>query len=239
MSQKYVVLPSILSALALAVALAASGTFATAQSNPVLGGDVPTGTVVPYAGSSEPAGYVFADGRELSRTVYADLFAVVGTTYGAGNGTTTFNIPNLKGRFPLGKADSGTGSSLGSSGGALNHSHSVPAHFHGKGTLSIASSGSHDHPPRAGNYFVSFENIFGGVSQSQGALSSTGNSYRMQNGSLFGATGTSTHSHSNTDVNGNVGATGSGNNGDGSLTSGTANPPFLTLNYLIRTGLAI
>lgn len=69
---------------------------------------VPTGTVHAFAGSSVPSGYLFCDGSAVSRTTYANLFAVIGTTYGAGNGTSTFNLPNLIDRFVQGSATSGT-----------------------------------------------------------------------------------------------------------------------------------
>ena len=61
-----------------------------------------TGEIKMYAGTDEPIGWLKCDGRAISRTDYADLFAVIGTTYGSGDGSTTFNIPDLKGRFPLG-----------------------------------------------------------------------------------------------------------------------------------------
>lgn len=55
---------------------------------------VPTGTVVPFAGATAPDGFLICDGSAISRTRYADLFAVIGTTYGAGDGNSTFNLPN-------------------------------------------------------------------------------------------------------------------------------------------------
>jgi hypothetical protein len=58
---------------------------------------VPAGVVQQYAGSSAPDGFLLCNGAAVSRTTYASLFAVVGTTYGVGNGTTTFNLPNLNG----------------------------------------------------------------------------------------------------------------------------------------------
>ncbi|MER0170344.1 MAG: tail fiber protein [Nitrosomonas sp.] len=64
------------------------------------------GMIFPYAGSSAPTGFLLCDGSAVSRTTYADLFALISTDYGAGDGSTTFNIPNLKGRFPLGYAGS-------------------------------------------------------------------------------------------------------------------------------------
>lgn len=65
------------------------------------------------------------DGAAVSRTTEAALFAVIGTAYGAGDGSTTFNVPDLRQRFPLGKAAAGTGSTLGGTGGAIDHVHSV------------------------------------------------------------------------------------------------------------------
>lgn len=69
---------------------------------------VPTGTVHAFAGSSAPSGYLICDGSAVSRTTYANLFAVIGTTYGAGNGTSTFNLPNLIDRFVQGSSTGGT-----------------------------------------------------------------------------------------------------------------------------------
>lgn len=63
--------------------------------NSVLQSLMPTGTVLPYGGSSAPTGFLMCDGSAVSRTDYADLFDVIGTTYGSGDGSTTFNLPNL------------------------------------------------------------------------------------------------------------------------------------------------
>lgn len=63
------------------------------------------GTVVQYAGSFPPDGWVVCDGRTLSRTVYEELFDSIGTTYGSGDGSTTFNIPDFRNRFPVSAGD--------------------------------------------------------------------------------------------------------------------------------------
>ena len=60
---------------------------------------MPTGMIFPWPGDTPPEGAIVADGRELSRTTYAGLFAIYGTKYGAGDGSTTFNVPDLDGRF--------------------------------------------------------------------------------------------------------------------------------------------
>lgn len=62
----------------------------------------PTGAVIMYGGSTAPTGYLLCDGSAVSRTTFAALFAVISTTYGSGNGTTTFNVPNTKGVFVRG-----------------------------------------------------------------------------------------------------------------------------------------
>ncbi len=63
---------------------------------------VPTGAVMPFAMNSAPSGWLAANGTAVSRTSYATLFAAIGTTYGAGNGSTTFNLPDLRGIFVRG-----------------------------------------------------------------------------------------------------------------------------------------
>lgn len=63
---------------------------------------VPTGSILPYAGTSAPSYFLLCQGQAVSRTTYANLFAVTSTSYGVGDGSTTFNLPNLQGRFPLG-----------------------------------------------------------------------------------------------------------------------------------------
>ncbi len=114
----------------------------------------PAGTVNPYAGSTAPTGWLLSYGQAVSRTTYANLFAVLSTTYGSGDGSTTFNLPDLRGRAVAGvdvdmsssggtgltsrltSAGSGiTGTTLGASGGTQTHTltsaqSGVPAHSH-------------------------------------------------------------------------------------------------------------
>ena len=83
------------------------------------------GIISEYGGTTAPLGYLMCDGTAVSRTTYAALFAVVGTAYGVGDGSTTFNLPDRRGRFGLGKATSGTGSTLGGTGGTIDHVHAL------------------------------------------------------------------------------------------------------------------
>lgn len=93
------------------------------RSDPVPMGGLPAGSIIQWAGATAPANWLIADGAAVSRTTYASLFAAIGTTYGAGDGSTTFNLPDLRGRVPVGK-NSGTFATLGASGGAETHTHS-------------------------------------------------------------------------------------------------------------------
>jgi microcystin-dependent protein len=78
---------------------------------------LPTGALVPYVGATAPdAQFLLCNGAAVSRSTYADLFAVCSTTYGAGDGSTTFNVPDLRGRVPVG---AGTGAQNGGSGSGV------------------------------------------------------------------------------------------------------------------------
>jgi len=99
--------------------------------------NLPVGVIIPYGSTIMPTGWLECDGSAISRTTYADLFAVIGTTYGSGDGSTTFNLPDLRGRMSIGR---GTGSGLsvramGDKNGDETHTLSVaemPAHGHGE-----------------------------------------------------------------------------------------------------------
>jgi microcystin-dependent protein len=85
----------------------------------------PTGSISGYAAATAPDGWLLCDGTAVSRSTFAALFAVIGTTYGVGDGSTTFNLPDLRQRFPLGKAAAGTGATLGDTGGDIDHVHNL------------------------------------------------------------------------------------------------------------------
>jgi len=87
---------------------------------------MPVGSVITYTGSDAPNNFLICDGQAVSRETYADLFAVISTKYGVGDGSTTFNIPNLKGKVPVG-LDSGDAdfNDRGKSGGAKTHYHTL------------------------------------------------------------------------------------------------------------------
>ena len=87
---------------------------------------IPAGNVSATARASAPDGWLLCDGQAVSRTTYEVLFTAISTTYGAGNGSTTFNVPNLKGRVPVG-VDAGQTEfdTLGETGGAKTHTLTV------------------------------------------------------------------------------------------------------------------
>ena len=144
---------------------------------------VPVGTITQYAGAAAPTGYLLCDGSVVSQATYAALYAVCGTTYDTGGeGAGNFRLPDLRQRFPLGLAAAGTGSTLGGSGGTIDHVHTVD-------------------PPDTS----SGNNAGVGVQVCQDNVVAT-------------AAGTHTHT---TNI--------------ASFNSGTANPPFLALNFIIKT----
>ncbi len=97
-------------------------------------GSLPIGAQVPFGSNTIPEGWLLCDGRAVSRTTYKELFAVIGTAYGAGDGSTTFNLPDKRGRVSVGRNSSDTSFSvLGKKGGAktvqLKVEH-MPSHTH-------------------------------------------------------------------------------------------------------------
>lgn len=97
-------------------------------------GNVPVGAQLPFGGSTPPEGWLLCDGSAVSRTDYADLFAVIGTSYGAGDGSTTFNLPDKRGRVSVGKnASDADFATVGKDGGEKKHKLTVnemPSHAH-------------------------------------------------------------------------------------------------------------
>ncbi|MEK7327566.1 MAG: tail fiber protein, partial [Chloroflexota bacterium] len=107
----------------------------------------PVGAVLPYGGSAAPSGYLLANGAAVSRTTYADLFAVYSTTYGTGDGSTTFNLPDFRGRNALGVNGTYT---LGQTGGEATH------------VLTVAELAAHTHTGAESSSFTSTPGIMGG-----------------------------------------------------------------------------
>lgn len=184
-----------------------SGAGAWLLINPTVSGAEP-GMIFDYAGSSAPTGYLLCYGQAVSRTTYAALFAILSTTYGVGDGSTTFNIPDLRGRVVAGKDDMGgssanrltdqtdglNGDTLGDTGGAETHTLTeaqMPSHTHSF-SATTSTDGAHTHS--AGDAVL--------------AGSIGGSGMRSYTGVGTTATTTSNGSHSHT-VSGTTGSAGS------------------------------
>lgn len=116
------------------------------------------GVIQMFAGSAAPPGWLICQGQAVSRTTYAALFAVIGTTYGSGDGSTTFNLPDFRNNFPVG---AGSSYALNAKGGANTvtlttnqipaHTHNLPAHEH----TSVGGGQAHENrPPYIGINFI-------------------------------------------------------------------------------------
>jgi microcystin-dependent protein len=94
---------------------------------------VPSGGILAWSTSSAPTGFLLCNGAAVNRSTYSTLntlLSAAGYPFGNGDGVTTFNVPDLRGRFPLGVAASGTGSTLGGTFGSIDHTHTGPSHTH-------------------------------------------------------------------------------------------------------------
>lgn len=120
---------------------------------------VPVGGIIPYFGTAAPnSRWLLCTGQAVSRTTYSALFAVIGTTAGAGDGLSTFNVPDMRGRVPVGLDNMGgasaniivdgqadvLGGMLGAEAITLSATQ-IPAHSHGAGSLVTSTTGSHRH----------------------------------------------------------------------------------------------
>lgn len=112
------------------------------------GGGLPAGAIWMYGGGSAPTGWLACTGAAVSRTTYAALFTAIGTTYGAGDGSTTFTLPNFTSKIPRGNTP-GTGGGADtvtlSEANLPSHTHTGPSHTHAAGTLAVDSQGAHTH----------------------------------------------------------------------------------------------
>ena len=172
---------------------------------------IPVGTVLPTARPSAPTGYLLCEGQAVSRTKYATLYGAIGTSFGSGDGSTTFNLPDLRGRVPAG-VDGGanrvtSNNALGKSGG----NEKMQSHSHGAGGLGL------------GNDFPNHSHNLGwfGQTRHEGNL----NAYEAVcvggNTPTSGVTANHTHV-----ISGNTANSGAGNSENLA--------PYQVLNYMIK-----
>lgn len=196
----------------------------------------PAGAIIAYAGTAAPTGWLLCDGSAVSRTTYAALFAVLSTTYGAGDGSSTFNLPDLRGRVIAGQDDMGgssanrltglsggvDGDTLGATGGDEKHtlaSSEIPAHNH---TASATTTVSITDPGHTHSYDRANEAVGSGSSSDSSApwqVTLGGNT----TGSA--TTGISATASTSVTVNNSTGGGGAHNNVQ----------PTIILNYMIKT----
>ena len=189
---------------------------------------IPPGCLMMYPSNTPPSGWLLCNGSAVSRLTYSALFAIIGTTYGTGDGSTTFHLPDMRGRTPIGTG-TGTGltaRNLGQTGGAETHTlttSEMPSHTH---SATTNGAGSHTH----GIYDPGHSHMYqkpqsqnlgfgqqGNVTDGMQTYSTTG----AFTGIIINASGD--HSHTVT-VN-SQGSGGSHNNMQ----------PFLVVNYIIKT----
>jgi len=141
---------------------------------------IPTATIVPWTDATIPSGFLECDGTAVSRTTYADLFAIIGTTYGSGDGSTTFNVPDLQDNVPVGKSNN---KALASTGGANTvTSTGNVAGSTANASLSTPQLASHNHsnnfkvgtPPNVQGFGILGPGIRSSALQNYNGLNSTG-----------------------------------------------------------------
>jgi microcystin-dependent protein len=180
----------------------------------------PRGTVMMYPSSTPPSGCLSLNGAAISRTAYSFLFGLFGTTFGAGDGSTTFNLPDCRNRMPVG---SGSLYTLGASGGSASvtlSSANLPPHTHG-------FSGTTGSTDLSGTFYASNRSGPGptGSFYDAGGRANSSLSGGGLSGDIiqYGLGGNHAHSFG-----------GSTDSGPGSATAFTTLPPYLALNYVIK-----
>jgi microcystin-dependent protein len=205
--------------------------------------NTPAGVINMWATTTAPTSWLLCDGTAVSRSTYASLFAVIGTTYGVGDNSTTFNLPNLKGKVPVGRDSADTSfDSMGETGGAKTHTLSsaeMPIHTHiqnshnhtqNSHTHTTDTQGSHNHGGSVGTG----EFLYRDGAYNTGFNSWVGNVYlaiTWNGGTAYAGS----HSHNvngNTAINNAQTAT---NQNAGSGLSHNNLQPYIVLNYIIKT----
>jgi len=189
---------------------------------------LPFGVILPFGGSAAPGGWLFPFGQLVNRVTYALLFAAIGTTFGAGDGVTTFRLPDMRGVVPAGKSDMG-GADRGNlgGGGVLGNQSGTQST---SASVSVSVSGG-----IGGSTFGSIGVVASGQTGGPDSVLSRGD----QGGGTPVASETHTHSVTvSGSTSGALGVTGTFSGSGGSGTSAiTTVQPTIVLNYIINTGV--
>ena len=210
---------------------------------------IPAGAMMAWASDTIPSNWLLCDGSAVSRSTYASLFAAIGTQYGSGDGTTTFNLPDIKGRTIVGKDASQTEFDvLGETGGAKTHTlliSEMPSHTHLQDSHTHTQN-SHTHTQNSHNHTQNAHthpNAGGGYAALISFTASGGNSAYMGQGA-FGAGG-ATWAGAQTATNNATTATNQSTTATNQATTATNQntgggeahnnlQPYIVLNYIIK-----
>ena len=171
----------------------------------------PIGSIIAFGSANVPANWLSCNGSAVSRETYAELFSVIGTSFGSGDGNTTFNLPNLNNRVLRGSNTIGI---TGGSDSVTLNTANLPSHTHGVGTLSLSTTGAHTHNVASGGTGSSPPSVYNADTK--------GVTGRAWAGVVTDSNGN--HSHT---ISGSTSSVGSGS--AVSITN-----PYVGINYIIR-----
>ena len=224
---------------------------------------LPSGIINPFAGITAPDGWLLCYGQAISRTVYSDLFIALSTTYGAGDGSTTFALPDLRGRAiagmdNMGGTDAGrldvantAGSVTGSQYVTLTSAQSgIPAHSHTNtltnNAVTTGAGSAHTHTQNAHDHWVRANSFAGDLQIAMGPLGGDGNKYSIGDSGndastttalLYAdsrvATNQNESAHTHS-VTSNVAINNVANTAANAVSAHDNMPPTIVLNYIIK-----
>lgn len=198
------------------------------------------GLIYMFGGSVAPSGFLICDGSAISRSTYADLFSAIGTTYGVGDGSTTFNLPDMSGRVPVGVSlDIALGDVGGEETHTLltnelpSHSHGIPSHGHTNSIKATTPQLTHSitqpmftYQPTTGSLRTSSSHNNNWTTSNTTTAASRSANLEVADHTASSCTKTGTVTDCNAFDMESVGGDGAHSNMQ----------PYITLNYIISTG---
>ena len=216
----------------------------TITQNSVIGRVSPSGSIVGFGGSSAPTGWLLCDGSAVSRTTYSDLFSAISTAYGVGDGSSTFNVPNLKGKVPVGlDAADGSFDALAETGGAStvtlatsdipSHNHTQDAHTHTQAAHGHTQD-AHTHTQNSHIHYLAAP-VYGGLIGN--TVGTFGTLITRDNIGISTVDSVSWYATSTTATNQNTTATNNSTTATNQATGGGGShanlQPYVVINYII------